>query len=166
MVSIYQFSTNCRESHPLPTLRYLKRHLISYRNRLIFAYLLIRNIMWRQFDVILLWSWRRSGVIFLADICWQLRVIGMHPNPGTVGAWFLRKLHLQLFAYPVILFWCKMRRCSANAIFVQKRLYADFMLLKCIAGNLHGKKLKSHTCFHAADYLRFYFALFYFLVLD
>lgn len=27
----------------------------------------------------------------------------MHPNPGTVGAWFLRKLHLQLYAYPVIL---------------------------------------------------------------
>ena len=27
----------------------------------------------------------------------------MHPNPGTVGAWFLRKLYLQLYAYPVIL---------------------------------------------------------------
>lgn len=27
----------------------------------------------------------------------------MHPNLGTVGAWFLRKLHLQLYAYPVIL---------------------------------------------------------------
>lgn len=49
-----------------------------------------------------------------------------------------------------------MRRCSVSAIFVQKRVYADFMILKCIAGNLHGKKLKKHTCFHAGDYLRFY----------
>jgi hypothetical protein len=49
-----------------------------------------------------------------------------------------------------------MRRCSAIAIFVQKRLYDDFMLLKSIAGNLHGKKPKIHSCFHAADYLRLY----------
>ena len=55
---------------------------------------------------------------------------------------------------------------SESAIFLQKRIYADFMLLKCIAGNLHGKKPKIHICFHAADYLRFYFALFYFLVSD
>lgn len=49
-----------------------------------------------------------------------------------------------------------MRRCSVSAIFVQKRVYADFMILKCIAGNLHGKKLKKHTCFHVGDHLRFY----------
>lgn len=29
---------------------------------------------------------------------------------------------------------------SASAIFLQKRIYAVFMLLECIAGNLHGKK--------------------------
>ena len=28
----------------------------------------------------------------------------MHPNPVTVGAWFLRKMHLQLYAYPVTYF--------------------------------------------------------------
>ena len=27
----------------------------------------VTNIMWRQFDVIFLWSWRRSGVIFFGE---------------------------------------------------------------------------------------------------